>query len=233
LLRGRSDNALWLLSLHGARRSAGRRRSAPAREPRRRRSAHAAHQRRAAVEGHRAGRARSHGTTLSGQSGAHAGLSGCLLALEPQLLVGRRVWVTGDQREAGLRHTWPVAVEERELPDRRHHRALVDHLLDAMEDRLALLRSRLARLLADEALQLRIPAVREGAARGHEGVQARGGVAGGAAGGLDDVLELLVAILRDERRALERPQLRSDPDSVQIVHHRLAEIRVRGVAVIV
>src|SRR6185436_14406192 len=98
-----------------------------------------------------------------------------------------------------------VAVQERELPDRREHRLLVDHPLDALERRLAPLRIVLARLLAHEALDVRVAAVREGAAGRHEGVESRGRVATRAARGLDDVLQLLVAVLRDEGRALERP----------------------------
>ncbi len=50
-------------------------RAEPAREPRRRRPADAAHQRRAAVEGDRAGRAGSHGPPLPGQGGPQPGLT--------------------------------------------------------------------------------------------------------------------------------------------------------------
>src|SRR5206468_8338149 len=51
--------------------------------------------------------------------------------------------------------------------------------------------------------------------------------------GLDDVLELLLAVLLNERGALERTQLSPDADRLQIVHHALAQIRVGRVAEIV
>src|SRR5439155_911722 len=63
-----------------------------------------------------------------------------LFALEPQVLVRRGVRVPRDEREAGLRHARPVAVEEGQLPDGREHRLVVDELLDAMEGRLPPLR---------------------------------------------------------------------------------------------
>src|SRR5215472_5489948 len=97
-------------------------------------------------------------------------------------------------------------------PDRREHRALVDHLLNAMQDCFTLLGIQLPRLLADEPLDVGIAAIGEGASRSHEGVEASGGVARGATRGLDDVLELLVAVLRDERRALQRTESRPDAD---------------------
>src|SRR5262245_58360908 len=43
-----------------------------------------------------------------------------------------------DEGEARLGHPCPIAVEECQLPDGREHRALVDHLLDAMQDRFTL-----------------------------------------------------------------------------------------------
>src|SRR5712691_12825001 len=119
-----------------------------------------------------------------------------LLALEPQVLVRRGVRVPRDEGEARLCHARPVAVEEGQLPDGCEHRLVVDELLDAMEDRLPLLRVDLARLLLDEPLDVGIGAVGEGAARGHEGVDAGGGVARGPARRLDDVLQLLVAVVR-------------------------------------
>src|SRR5437867_6343919 len=61
------------------------------------------------------------------------------LALELHVLVGGGVGVVGDQGEARFRHARPVPVEEGQLPDGDDRRLLVDELLDALEDRLALL----------------------------------------------------------------------------------------------
>jgi len=55
------------------------------------------------------------------------------------------------------------------------------------------LRSRSGRLLADEALDVGIASVREHAARRHEGVDPRGGVAIGGAGDVDEQAQLLLA----------------------------------------
>jgi hypothetical protein len=131
-----------------------------------------------------------------------------------------------DEGEARLGHPWPIAIEECQLPDGREHRTLVDHLLDAMQDRLTLLGIELRRLLPDKSLDVGIAAVGEGASCSDEGVEASGGVARGAARGLDDVLQLLVAVLRDERCALQRAESRPDADRVQIVNDGFSEIRV-------
>ena len=135
-----------------------------------------------------------------------------------------------DERKARLGHARPVPVDEGQLPDRHDHRLLVDELLDAVEDPLTPLGVPLARLLGDEPLDVGIGAVGERAAGRHERVEPGGGVAEGAARGLDDVLELLLAVLEDERRALEGPELHPDPDRLEVVDHRLAEIGVGAVA---
>src|SRR5262245_65691351 len=71
------------------------------------------------------------------------------------------------------------------------------------------------------------------AAGGDEGLESRGRVAKGAAAALDDVPELLLAVGAEERRALERAQLRADADGLQVVLHGLREIRIRHVARVV
>ena len=91
----------------------------------------------------------------------------------------------------------------------------------------------LAGLLLDEALEVGIGPVGEGAAGGHEGVEAGGGVAEGAARRLDDVPELLLAVLQDEGRPLQRAQLGADARRLEVVDHRLPEVGVGGVAVVV
>src|SRR2546428_3243271 len=97
-----------------------------------------------------------------------------------------------------------VSVDKRQLPDGDVHGLLVDELLDPVEDGLALFRVYLARLFPDEPVDVGIASVGERAARRHEGVEPRGGVPEGAARGLDDVLQLLLAVLKNERRPLQR-----------------------------
>src|SRR5437763_584716 len=69
------------------------------------------------------------------------------LALELHVLVGGGVGVVGHQGEARFGHARPVPVEVGQLPDGDDHRLVVDELLDAVEERLALLAVHLARLL--------------------------------------------------------------------------------------
>src|SRR5437867_1652767 len=153
--------------------------------------------------------------------------------LEPQVLVRRGVGVVGDERQARLLHAWPVAIDEGELPDRRDHRLVVHELLDPLERRLALLPVHLARLLAEEPVDVRIAAVDVGAASGDERLEARRRVPEGRGAALDDVPKLLLPILREERRALERPELGPDADRLQVIHDGLREVGVGHVAVVV
>src|SRR5213593_4899735 len=117
------------------------------------------------------------------------------LRLELQILVRTRVGVAGDKSEARLRHPRSMPVDEGQLPDGGDHGLLVDELLDSVEDRLPFLRVHLARLLPDETFDIRIGSIGEGPARGHESVEPGGGVPEGAARGLDDVLQLFLAVL--------------------------------------
>ena len=49
---------------------------------------------------------------------------------------------------------------------------------------------------------------------------------------LDDVLEALLRVALEEGGALERPQLGADADRLKVVDHRLGDVGVRGVAVV-
>ena len=49
---------------------------------------------------------------------------------------------------------------------------------------------------------------------------------------LDDVLQLLVAVLLVERDTLQRPQLRPDADRTQVIVRCLGQVRVRAVAIV-
>jgi len=82
----------------------------------------------------------------------------------------------------------------------------VHELLDAMEQRLPLLRIQLRRLVPEEGIDVRIAAVDEAAGRDGERLDARGRVAADAAQPVDEVLELLLLVGLEERRALERPE---------------------------
>src|ERR1051325_4977184 len=70
------------------------------------------------------------------------------LLLELHVFVGRRERVGRDEAVARLLDARAHAVEERQLVDRREHRALVHELLHAVEDRLALAAVELRGLLA-------------------------------------------------------------------------------------
>src|SRR5262249_15186974 len=97
--------------------------------------------------------------------------------LEPDLLVGRGKEVTGDQAQPRLRDPRSPCVEDGDLPDRRDRDALVDELLDSMQDGLAPLAVALRSLFLDEPLDVRVAPVRVEAAGGDERVDPRRRVA--------------------------------------------------------
>src|SRR5438270_10364093 len=103
--------------------------------------------------------------------------------LEADLFVWIRERVAGDERERGGIDARPDAGQERRLEDRREHHALVDELLDAMQQRLALLGIDLDRLFAEEPVDVGIAAVGADAAGDDERLDARRRVAGGRAAG--------------------------------------------------
>src|SRR2546430_12176952 len=72
------------------------------------------------------------------------------LRLELHVLVRRRPGIVRDEPESRLRHASAVSLQHGELPDREVHDLVVHQLLDALEERLALLRIQLARLIAEE-----------------------------------------------------------------------------------
>src|SRR5881296_3873351 len=94
----------------------------------------------------------------------------------------------------------------------------------------ALLGIELGGLLAEEPVDVGIDSVRVGPARGHEGVDPRGGVSGDAADGVDETLQLLLAEGVQHRGALNRTELRPYPGRLQIVEHRFGGAAHRGVA---
>src|SRR2546430_12174912 len=78
---------------------------------------------------------------------------------ERQVLVRRRVRVAGNAAEPGLLGPRSDAVQECELPDRDEHDALVDELLDPVQEGLALLPVELRPLLPEEPVDVRVAAV--------------------------------------------------------------------------
>src|SRR5829696_1121716 len=72
------------------------------------------------------------------------------LALELQILIGRRVWEIRHGAEAVEGHARADAIQEGGLDDGREHHAIVNELLDLVQDLLADARVRLVRLLGEE-----------------------------------------------------------------------------------
>ena len=93
-----------------------------------------------------------------------------------------------------------------------------------MQDRLALLRIELCRLLANEPVDVGIAAIRIGAGRGRERLDPGRRVPGDTAQAVDDVLQLLFLVRLEERRPLEWPKPRADPDGLKIVEEGLGVV---------
>src|SRR2546428_8136101 len=102
-------------------------------------------------------------------------------SFEAQSLARGRPRIVGDGPAPRLGDARTVPLQERELPDREVHGLLVDQLLDAMQNRLALLPVELGRLLSEEAVDVRIATIGVDAARDRERLDPGGGVAEDAA----------------------------------------------------
>src|SRR5213593_3724090 len=152
------------------------------------------------------------------------------LPLELHVLVRRRPRIVGDEAEPRFRDARTHSLQEGQLPDRKDHGLVVDQLLDAMEERLALLRVELTRLLLEEPVDVGVSPVGVGAARDGERLDPGGRVAEDAAQPVDDVLELLLLIRLDEPRPLERAKPRLDADGLKIVQDRLGVHAGPGIA---
>src|SRR5438132_7214849 len=151
---------------------------------------------------------------------------------ELQVLVRCGVGVARDQAEPRLLDPRTDAVQEGELPDRHEDHLLVHELLDLHEDRLAFLPVELRGLLVEEPVDVRVAAVDVRPAGHHERFEPRGGVAERTGGPVGEVLVLLLAPLLEEGRALDRAQLRADPDVLEVVEDRLLYVGVRDIAVV-
>jgi hypothetical protein len=109
----------------------------------------------------------------------------------------------------------------------------VHQLLHLVQQCLALLEIELGRLLLEQFVELRVAAIDIGAALGDESFDSSGGVAEGAAGVLDDILELLFAIPREESSPLQWPEFRPDADGKQIVEYRLGQVGISNIAIVI
>src|SRR5262245_62477368 len=97
--------------------------------------------------------------------------------LEPEILIGRRVGVAADEVDPRLLDPRTDTPDERELVDRHVGHAIVEDLLDPMQQRLPPLRVELARLTVEEVLDLGKNAGGVDPALTHVRLETRGGVA--------------------------------------------------------
>src|SRR6476661_8427018 len=100
--------------------------------------------------------------------------------LEPEILVGRRVGVAPDQVDPRLLDPRTDAPDKRELVDWHVGHAIVEDLLDLVQQCLPLLCVELARLTLEKVLDLGDHAGGVNPALAHVRLEASGGVAAGA-----------------------------------------------------
>src|SRR5215510_8393649 len=157
------------------------------------------------VAGVGTGASRSSNTAPVGPGTANHAFIVCVMAItlpgrsarpsptfELQILVRREVRVSGDRRHLGQPR--PHAAEKRWLHDGREHRALVHELLDLLQQGLAPLLVHLGHLVAEEAVDVGIPAIGAVSPGDHEGLDPGRGIARRPAAHANQVLELLVLI---------------------------------------
>src|SRR5438128_11255328 len=118
----------------------------------------------------------------------------------------------------------PTPLTKASSVHRRDHDLLGHELLDAMQHGLALGAVELGRLLAEEAVHVRVSTVRELPTRDRVGLEPGGGVPERAAYDLDEVLELLLGDALVEGGALERTELGPNPHALQIADHLLGRV---------
>src|SRR5262249_60189258 len=102
-----------------------------------------------------------------------------------------------------------------------------------MQDRLALLAVQLVGLLPEEPVDVSIAAIDVGAAANHQRLDSGGRVPEGAVAALGEASVFLFDPPPLERCSLDRPELHTDADGVELVDHRLTHIRQRGIAELV
>src|SRR5215468_10981964 len=139
---------------------------------------------------------------------------------EPEILVGRRVGVAPDQVDPGLLDPRTDAPDERELIDRYVGHAIVEDLLDLVQQRLPVLRVELARLTLEEVLDLGNHAGGVDPPCAHVRLEARGGVTASAGNADDHVLELSLAPRRRHGSALHGLDPGLDADGLHVAGER-------------
>src|SRR5262245_7998234 len=102
-----------------------------------------------------------------------------------------------------------------------------------MQDGLPLLAIQLARLLAEEAVDVGIAAVDIDAAADDERFDSGGRVAEGAVAALDETTVFLLDPSLLECRPLDGPKLHANANGVEIVNHRLAHVGQRRITEVV
>src|SRR4029077_20587084 len=137
-----------------------------------------------------------------------------------------------DQVETRLADAGPYPVYKSQLPDRCEDRALGEQLLHLLQDYRTPLVVHFGRLLLEHSVDLGIAAICIDAALDGHGLEAGRGIAKGAGPALNDVLKRLLAIALEESRALQRSQFGADTNRPEVVAHRLGEVRIRRVAII-
>src|SRR5215467_3831858 len=156
-----------------------------------------------------------------------------LLALQRHVFVRRGKGMTSYQGETRFADLGADTMNGSVLPQMHVDSALVHELLDLAKGRSALFGIELSRLLLKERVNLWIGTIDVGATLCDECLKTRGGVAEGAAGPLDDVLEPLLSVPLKESGPLERPQPGADAHCLEIVDHSLREIGEHAVTEIV
>src|SRR3989442_4832555 len=142
--------------------------------------------------------------------------------LQFHVLQWPRVREAADQVDARLLHARADAPDERQLVDRDVGPPVVEDLLDLVQQRLALLHVQLPDLTLEEILDLGNDAGRIGGPLAGVRLEPRRRIATRAADADDHVFELAVAPGRGQSRALHGPDLRADPDGLEVPGQRLA-----------
>src|SRR5215510_3021004 len=156
-----------------------------------------------------------------------------LLTLQRDVFVRRGEGMTSNQGETRFADLGADTMNGGALPQMHVDCALVHEFLDLAKSRFALFGIELGRLLLKERVNLWIGTIDVRATLCDECLKTRGGVAEGAAGPLDDILEPFLSVPLKESSPLERSELCADAHCLEIVDHSLGEIGERAVTEIV
>src|SRR5262245_12983915 len=107
------------------------------------------------------------------------------------------------------------------------------YLLHLVQDCLPLGAIEFNRLLPVERVDIRVCSIDEYAACDHLCLKPGRGVAESTRTCLDDIFESFFGVGLEERDALNRPELGPDADRAKTIQNSLADIGVRGIAIVV